>query len=72
MRDQYKMQRRIVARRSIVGPLVLVALGIVLLLEQTGRLSWAYSLGWYARWWPVVLIVAGVILFLNGWSISST
>ncbi len=65
MRDQYRMQRRVVARRSIVGPLVLVALGIIFLLEQTGRLSWAYSLAWYARWWPVVLIVAGVILLLE-------
>lgn len=65
MRDQYRMQRRFVARRSIVGPLVLVALGIIFLLEQTGKLSWAYSLAWYARWWPVVLIVAGVILLLE-------
>jgi DUF4097 and DUF4098 domain-containing protein YvlB len=65
MRDQYRMQRRFVARRSIVGPLVLVALGIIFLLEQTGRLSWAYSLAWYARWWPVVLIVAGIILLLE-------
>ncbi len=64
-RDQYRMQRRFVARRSIVGPLVLLALGVVFLLEQTGRLSWAYSLAWYARWWPVVLIVAGVILLLE-------
>jgi hypothetical protein len=66
MRDQYRMQRRSLRQRSIVGPLVLVSLGIVLLLEQTGRLSWGYSLAWYARWWPVVLIVAGVIL-LGEW-----
>jgi DUF4097 and DUF4098 domain-containing protein YvlB len=65
MRDQYRMQRRLVRRRSVVGPLVLVTLGVVLLLEQTGRLSWAYSLAWYARWWPVVLIVAGVILLVE-------
>jgi hypothetical protein len=45
--------------------MVLLALGVVLLLEQMGRLSWAHSLEWYARWWPAVLIVAGVILLLE-------
>jgi hypothetical protein len=65
MRDQYRMQRRSLRRGSIVGPLALVTLGVVLLLEQTGRLSWAHSLEWYARWWPAVLIVAGVILLLE-------
>lgn len=65
MRDQYRMQQRVLRRRSIVGPLVLVALGIIFLLEQTGRLSWAHSLGWYARWWPAVLILAGIILLVE-------
>jgi DUF4097 and DUF4098 domain-containing protein YvlB len=65
MRYQYKMQRRSVRRGSIVGPLVLVTLGVIFLLEQTGRLSWAHSFEWYARWWPVVLIVAGIILLIE-------
>lgn len=64
-REQYRMQRRSLRRRSIVGPLVLLTLGVVFLLEQTGRLSWAHSLEWYARWWPAVLIVAGVILLVE-------
>jgi DUF4097 and DUF4098 domain-containing protein YvlB len=62
MREQYRMQRRSFRRGSIVGPLVLLTLGIIFLLEQTGRLSWSYSFEWYARWWPAVLIVAGLIL----------
>ncbi|HTV08825.1 MAG TPA: DUF4097 family beta strand repeat-containing protein [Candidatus Aquilonibacter sp.] len=65
MREQYRMQRRYLRRGSIVGPLVLLALGIIFFLEQTGRLSWTYSLEWYARWWPAVLIVAGLILLLE-------
>ncbi|HEY1810468.1 MAG TPA: DUF4097 family beta strand repeat-containing protein [Acidobacteriaceae bacterium] len=65
MREQYRMQRRSLRRGSIVGPLVLLALGVVFLLEQTGRLSWPYSFEWYARWWPAVLIVAGLILLLE-------
>src|SRR6201996_655969 len=65
MRDQYRMQRRSLRRGSIVGPMVLLVLGVVFLLEQTGRLSWAHSFEWYARWWPAVLIVAGIILLLE-------
>lgn len=65
VREQYRMQRRSLRRGSIVGPLVLVVLGLVFLLGQTGRLSWAHSLDWYARWWPAVLIIAGVILLIE-------
>jgi DUF4097 and DUF4098 domain-containing protein YvlB len=64
-RDQYRMQRRSLRRGSIVGPVVLLVLGVVFLLEQTGRLSWSHSFEWYARWWPAVLIVAGVVLLLE-------
>src|SRR5215469_4617461 len=64
-REQYRWQRRSLRRGSIVGPMVLLVLGVVFLLEQTGRLSWAHSFAWYARWWPAVLIVAGVILLLE-------
>lgn len=64
-REQYRWQRRSLRRGSIVGPMVLLVLGVIFLLEQTGRLSWAHSFAWYARWWPAVLIVAGVILLLE-------
>ena len=59
------MQRRSLRRGSIVGPMVLLVLGVIFLLEQTGRLSWAHSFEWYARWWPAVLIFAGIILLLE-------
>ncbi len=45
--------------------MVLLALGVIFLLEQTGRMSWAHSFAWYSRWWPAVLIVAGIILLLE-------
>ena len=65
MREQYRWQRRSLRRGSIVGPMVLLVLGVIFLLEQTGRLSWAHSFEWYARWWPAVLIFAGIILLLE-------
>lgn len=46
--------------RSVFGPLMLVAIGVVLLLCTTGVLSW-HSFGWgFARYWPVVLVLWGV------------
>jgi hypothetical protein len=64
-RAQWRMQRRALRRRSIVGPLVLVLLGVLFLLAQAGRLSWGRLIDWYARWWPLVLIAAGMVLLLE-------
>ena len=61
-RAQWKMQRRLMRRRSIVGPLVLLVAGLVFLLAQTGRVSWSGVVFWYERWWPMVLIAAGLVL----------
>jgi len=44
---------------SLVGPLVLITLGILLLLNQMGRLNW--DIWWVlARYWPVILILLGI------------
>lgn len=61
-RDQMRMQRRALRRGSVVGPLVLLALGVLFLLAQTGKLPWSHVVGWYAHWWPLILIGAGVVL----------
>ena len=61
-RAQLRMQMRAARRRSVLGPLLLVALGTVLLLLQTGRLRWNDTLVWLGRWWPAVLIAAGLIM----------
>jgi DUF4097 and DUF4098 domain-containing protein YvlB len=68
-RAQLRMQRRSLRRRSIVGPLILLGLGVVFLLSQLGKLSWGASMEWYARWWPAVLIVAGVLLLIE-WAVD--
>ncbi len=65
IRHQVRAQRRSLRRGSIVGPLMIVAIGVMFLLAQMGRISWGQSLDWYSRWWPAVLIVAGLVLLLE-------
>jgi DUF4097 and DUF4098 domain-containing protein YvlB len=48
-------------RRSFAGPLVLIILGIVFLLGNMHVITW-HSLGlWFARYWPVLIIIWGVV-----------
>jgi len=48
-------------RRSFAGPLVLIILGVVFLLGNMHVLTW-HSLGlWFARYWPVLIIIWGVV-----------
>jgi DUF4097 and DUF4098 domain-containing protein YvlB len=70
-RAALRMQRRGQMRRSVVGPMILLGLGIVFLLAQLGRLSWSHSLEWYGHWWPAVLIVAGVLLLIE-WAVDES
>ena len=52
-----------------MGPLLLVGLGVIALLLQMGRLHWQTTLEWYARWWPLLLIAAGVLLMVE-WALD--
>ncbi len=54
---------------SVVGPLILVAIGVVWLLIYAGRLSSSAFWTWYGRWWPVMLIAAGLAL-LAEWALD--
>lgn len=47
---------------SMVGPILLVAIGVIALLVQTGHLGASDFWNWYSRWWPMLLIGAGVLL----------
>ena len=51
-------------RPSLVGPLILITIGVLLLLNQTGRLRWdvLWSL-W--RYWPVILILLGIEILIG-------
>jgi DUF4097 and DUF4098 domain-containing protein YvlB len=54
---------------SMVGPVILICIGIIALLIMTGHLAAENFWGWYSRWWPVLLIAAGLAL-LAEWAID--
>ncbi len=54
---------------SVVGPIILVGVGVVALLVYSGRISAADFWSWYGRWWPLLLIGAGLAL-LGEWALD--
>jgi DUF4097 and DUF4098 domain-containing protein YvlB len=54
---------------SVVGPLILVAVGIVWLLIYSGHISSASFWGWYGKWCPLMLIAAGLAM-LAEWALD--
>jgi DUF4097 and DUF4098 domain-containing protein YvlB len=52
-------------RPSIAGPIILLGVGIIALLLETGRISAARFWTWYAQWWPMLLIGIGLVLLLE-------
>ena len=54
---------------SIVGPILLIGVGIIALLIATGRLVAVDFCTWYGHWWPVLLILAGLAL-LGEWALD--
>jgi DUF4097 and DUF4098 domain-containing protein YvlB len=68
-RSQFRAQSRAARRGSLVGPLLLVSLGVIFLMTQAGSLSWGHAMDWYSRWWPAVLIGAGLLLMAE-WSLA--
>jgi DUF4097 and DUF4098 domain-containing protein YvlB len=52
-------------RRSLFGPLVVVAIGIAFLLRNFGVISYRSFGWWFARYWPLLLIFWGVVKFLE-------
>jgi DUF4097 and DUF4098 domain-containing protein YvlB len=76
-KDAYRAQRdaararrhywRMQQRPSIIGPLLLIAIGVVALLIEIGKLSAFGFWDWYVRWWPLLLIVVGLISLGEWW-----
>jgi len=66
-RDQMREQRRYwrhwygYRRPSVVGPVLLVSIGLIALLLETGHISVSGFWMWYERWWPLLLILVGLV-----------
>jgi DUF4097 and DUF4098 domain-containing protein YvlB len=61
-RDYYRGYWRGWHRPTFVGPLILLTIGIIALLMSTGKLDPGAFWGWYAKWWPMLLIAMGGLL----------
>jgi DUF4097 and DUF4098 domain-containing protein YvlB len=48
-------------RHSFAGPIVLIIIGVVFLMGTMGVLDWATFGHWYAHYWPMLLILWGII-----------
>ena len=78
-RDAWKAQRhawkqgyswdRGVYVPSIVGPVILIAIGIVATLIYAGKISSGDFWTWYSHWWPLLLIGAGLVM-LGEWALD--
>jgi DUF4097 and DUF4098 domain-containing protein YvlB len=54
---------------SVVGPIILVAVGVIGVLIYSGRVSASTFWAWYGHWWPMLLIAAGLAL-LAEWALD--
>jgi Putative adhesin/Domain of unknown function (DUF5668) len=64
-REAYRYQLRGQRRSSILGPLLMITVGVIFLLVQTGRLDSHHLWDWYGRFWPFLLVGAGIIMLLE-------
>ena len=67
----FRQQSRAMRRSSILGPLLLIAVGTIFLLIRLGRLSYERFAVVYLRWWPLLLVAAGVVLAVE-WAFDQT
>jgi DUF4097 and DUF4098 domain-containing protein YvlB len=64
-RDLARFQARVQSRSSIVGPLLVLAVGVIALLVRLGRIPYVDFVSWYGRWWPLLLVIAGLVLVVE-------
>jgi hypothetical protein len=71
-KDLWKAQRRdqryywrAMHRPSLVGPVVVLAIGVVALLIEAGKLNSLMFWDWFVRWWPILLITVGLVSLLE-------
>jgi putative adhesin/cell wall-active antibiotic response 4TMS protein YvqF len=52
-------------QRSLFGPIVLIAIGVILLLRNFGVISTRGFWIWFSNYWPILLILLGVIKLIE-------
>jgi DUF4097 and DUF4098 domain-containing protein YvlB len=55
---------------SVVGPIILIGIGVVAFLVMTDHIDPSQFWTWYAHWWPLLLIGAGLAL-LGEWALDA-
>ena len=78
-RDAWKAQRNVMRAGyvgaygprvpSVVGPIILVGIGVVGVLLYSGSIAPANFWHWYGQWWPLLLIAAGLAM-LGEWALD--
>lgn len=58
------MTPRPIRRRSLAGPVILILFGVLFLLRNIGLNVPLFTI--FARWWPLLLIIAGVVKLIEG------
>lgn len=61
----FKQQSRALRRSSILGPLLVIGIGVSLLLLRLGNISFSRFADLYGHYWPFLFIGAGIILVLE-------
>jgi len=56
---------------SVVGPIILIGAGVIAFLVITDRIEAGQFWTWYAHWWPLLLIGAGLAL-LGEWALDAS
>lgn len=71
-REQWRAQRHYYRacwrgwrRPSFVGPVILIAIGVIALLIEIGRIDPGQFWGWYSHWWPVLIIGLGGLMLIE-------
>lgn len=54
---------------SVVGPVILICVGVIALLVVTEQIKADSFWSWYGQWWPLLLIAAGLAL-LAEWAMD--
>ena len=65
LRAQQRAQRRAHCHRSLTGPLLLIAIGVVALLANLHLLDMSSFWSFYHSYWPLLLILLGVLMAIE-------